>query len=375
MSEMQSAPPAQRAVPSLAWAAKPGREVCICGIGARTPLGLDAVASAAAVRAAISAIAAHPSFVDRFGEHACLASDAAMDPALPIGERLDILLQAALAQAVEGLGLQRPVDCWLGIPQLRDGLETVDYKQIERNLRSARSGLPVSALRTLPHGHAAGLMAMQAAAQQIASGEIEVCLAAGVDSYHDAACVKWLDHAGRLMSGSNRNGFPPGEAAAACLLASAPTARRNGWPVLAHLVAAATAKEPEPLGSDGVCVGLGLTAALSSVIASMQRPQQQITATYCDLNGERHRNEEFAYTLLRTQLAFVDAHNYLCPADCWGDVGAASGPLYAALAIAAAQRGYASGILPVMWASSDNGFRTALLLSLTQREDASGLGM
>ena len=375
MSEAQCDPAALDAVPSLAWSATPGREVCICGIGARTPLGLDAASSAAAVRAAISAIAAHPALVDRFGEPARLASDVALDPALPIGQRLETLLQSALAQAVEGLGLQRPVFCWLGMPQPRDGLGAAGYEQIERNLQSARSGLPVSAVRLLPSGHAAGLMAIQAAAQQIASGEAEVCLATGVDSYLDAACVKWLDHAGRLMSGSNRNGFPPGEAAAACLLAGAATAKRNGWPVLAHVAAAATAKEPQPLGSDGVCVGLGLTAALNGVIASLQQPQQQITATYCDLNGERHRNEEFGYALLRTQLAFVDAHDYLCPADCWGDVGAASGPLYAVLAIAAAQRGYATGTLPVMWAGSDNGYRAALLLSLSQRAGAHASGI
>ena len=143
----------------------------------------------------------------------------------------------------------------------------------------------------------------------------------------------------------------------------AATAKRNGWPVLAHVAAAATAKEPLPLGSDGACTGLGLTAALQGVISSLKLPQK-ITATYCDLNGERHRNEELAYTLLRTQLAFVDAHDYLCPADCWGDVGAASGPLYAMLAISAAQRGYGAGTLPVMWAGSDDGLRAAVLLSL-----------
>lgn len=375
MSKAQSDHPAQDVVPNLIWSATPGREVCICGIGARTPLGMDATSSAAAVRAAISAVAAHPSFVDRFGEPVYIASDAAMDSALPIGQRIETLVQSALAQAVQGLGLQTPVFCWLGMPQPRDGVGTDDYEQVERSLQSARSGLPVSAVRVLANGHAAGLMAMQVAAQQIAGGGAEVCLVAGVDSYHDAGCLRWLDLSGRLMSGGHRNGFPPGEGAAACLLASAATARHNGWPVLARVAAVATATEPQPLGSDGVCVGLGLTAALNGVIASLQLPQQQITATYCDLNGERHRNEEFGYTLLRTQLAFVDAHNYLCPADCWGDMGAASGLLYAALAITAAQRGYAAGTRPVMWAGSDNGYRTALLLSLNERMHAIASGI
>ena len=73
----------------------------------------------------------------------------------------------------------------------------------------------------------------------------------------------------------------------------------------------------------------------------------------CDLNGEPYRSEEFTFTVLRTQTAFADATRFVTPADCWGDIGAASGPLFANLAIAAAQRGYAKGPRALLWASSD----------------------
>ena len=142
------------------------------------------------------------------------------------------------------------------------------------------------------------------------------------------------------------------------------TAQRCGLPVLARIRSAATAIEPHPLRSDDPCLGEGLTAVVSAAAGGLKPPQELITATYCDLNGERYRSEEFLYALLRTGAAFVKAHDYIAPADCWGDVGAASGPLFAVLAVASGLRGYAKGDYPLLWAGSDSGYRAAVLLAL-----------
>jgi 3-oxoacyl-[acyl-carrier-protein] synthase-1 len=186
--------------------------------------------------------------------------------------------------------------------------------------------------------------------------------------------VEWLDRAGLLLSSENRNGFPPGEAAGACLLASVHTAKRYELPVFAHLVAAATTFEPKSIrNAEAVCIGEALTEAVMEVTSPLNVPTEAITRTYCDLNGERYRNEEFVYTLLRVQEVFVDAHDYLSPADCWGDIGAASGVLFLALAIASFERGYTTGTLPLLWAGGVSGRRAALVLRLLQQyqtEDA-----
>jgi 3-oxoacyl-[acyl-carrier-protein] synthase-1 len=109
-----------------------------------------------------------------------------------------------------------------------------------------------------------------------------------------------------------------------------------------------------------------LTAVLASVAGGVRATAELITASYCDLNGERYRSDEFVYALLRTQEAFVDPHDYISPADCWGDVGAASGPLFAVLAAVSGARGYAKGNVPVLWAGSDSGYRSAVALGLGQ---------
>lgn len=355
----------------MSWFQAADTEVCICGIGARTPLGFNAAASAAAVRGGISAVCAHPVFVDKTGEPMCLATDAELGAAVPISERIQQMLQSAIDEALDEnlpVQLRSRMRCFLGVAEKRPGLTESLTLDIGRSLSSVSAfGLRPSAVQVLPFGHSSGLMGIDLAARAIAAGEVEVCLVAGTDSYHDPTTLKWLDRAGRLMSAENRNGFPPGEAASACLLASGQAARRYGLPVLGQITAVATSVEPHSIHSEAICTGEALTAALKQVTAGLDLPGEAITATYCDLNGERYRNEEFVYTLLRVQEAFVDAHDYVCPADCWGDVGAASGPLFLALAVAAVDRGYAAGGVPLLWAGSDSGYRSAVVLNLRGR--------
>ncbi|SAK72201.1 3-oxoacyl-(acyl carrier protein) synthase [Caballeronia glebae] len=344
------------------WRQEPAREVCVCAIGARTPLGLSAAASAAAVRGGLSAVAMHPFLIDKAGAPMRVALDAAMDADAPIGLRMWSMLEPAVVEAL-GDGVPQRLRCFIALPASRPGLpESIGQMLAESVAHSF--ALDRSRIALLEHGHASALMALRLAARDIASGACDVCLVAGVDSYHCAETLEWLDREGSLISGQNRNGFPPGEGAGACLLATRSFAERGGLPILATVMAVATATEPHPIRCGRVCVGEGLSAAVRAAIGGSCVDGRLVTATYCDINGERYRNEELLYTMLRTQEAFVDAHDYECPACCWGDMGAASGVLFAVLAICAGQRGYEKGPTPLLWASSDDGYRAAAVLGL-----------
>lgn len=355
------------AIRTVSWRRSAALDICICALGARTPLGLNAAASAAAVRAAISAVGIHPFWKDKAGKSFCVSRDALLDAQIDdCVERIKQLALSAAHEALSSVAISAPtLTIFLALPLPRIGLSET-YAQRMADAIGALRGDGIDRLdrvHVYPYGHAAGIMALQAAAQKMAAGEIEMALVVAADSYIHAETLEELDAAGRVMSAANRNGFPPGEGAAACVLATRACAERCGLPVLALLVAAATAVEPHPLGSDAVCIGEGLSAVIKT-IGECLPAQQSISATYCDLNGERYRNEEFAYTLLRTQSAFRDAHDYLSPADCWGDVGAASGLLGVVLALQAQLRGYAKGPLPLCWAGSDSGHRAAVLLNV-----------
>lgn len=357
------------------WFPSPRSQVRISGVGARTPLGFNARSSAAAVRGGISAIEADRAFRDKAGEPMNLARDAALDVTVPIAERIAQMLSSVIDEVLPDridVRVRDRIQCWIGTPEARPGLPESLALSVVRAASTA-GGFASSAIHVLPVGHASGLMAIQAAAQAIAARETEMALVVAADSYHDAATLEWLDRAGFLMSAENRNGFPPGEAAGACLLASEDAARLHGLPELASIAGAATSFEPNSIRATTVCKGEGLTAAMRAALAGLNAPQEGITATYCDLNGERYRNEEFLYTLLRVQEAFLDAHAYSSPADCWGDVGAASGPLFVALAVAAYDRGYAAGTVPLLCSGSESGYRSAVVLRLHEHSDVRDL--
>jgi 3-oxoacyl-[acyl-carrier-protein] synthase-1 len=294
-----------------------------------------------------------------------LASDAVLDPRLPIGQRFNSLLQAAMLEAIGDalpwLGSAR-FQCLIGLPEPRPGLPANLANSLHESVVKTFE-FPPASTHVLQRGHAAGLMAIQAAAHRIQSGHADVCIAAGVDSYHDPETLEWLDAAGLLMSSLTRNAFPPGEGAGACFIASRSWITHHGLLPLSTIAAAATTFEPKAIRSREICLGEGLTEAIRAIINTLRLPHERITASYCDINGERYRNEEYVYTLLRLQDGYVNAHDYECPADCWGDVGAASGPLFACLAIQASRRGYAKGPLPLLWAGSESGHRAAVLLN------------
>jgi 3-oxoacyl-[acyl-carrier-protein] synthase-1 len=338
--------------------------VCIAGVGARTPLGLNAPASAAAVRAAIGGIREHPYFVDKAGEPMSVTMDPVLLPELDGVDRLQALAVPAMLEALAPLHMSRmagaPVPAFIGLPEPRPGRPANLDQELARRLER---DLAVH-VTVIPHGHASGLMALEQAWRIVRNGQAEFCLAGGVDSYLEPETLEWLDQEKQLLSDENRLGFPPGEGAGFCLVALATAARRLRMSVLAWIVTAATTTERNLIKTDNVCVGKGLSDLFTQITSVLKVPDERINTTYCDMNGERYRSEEFAFTVLRTQFAFVDAMDNLTPADCWGDMGAASGGLFAALAIASGLRRYASGPRAFMWAGSEAGKRSAVLLHL-----------
>lgn len=94
----------------------------------------------------------------------------------------------------------------------------------------------------------------------------------------------------------------------------------------------------------------------------------RVDYTICDQNGEAYRADEFGFMLARLSEYFIDPSDYMAPADCWGDVGAASGPLCTNLTIFSAEKGYAKGPRTLLWTSSEGGERTAAIIEADIKE-------
>jgi len=338
----------------------------IAGIGAATAVGRSAWAGAAAVRAGIAGFAAHAYMVDANGRPMIVAPMPWIEEAREIAERIGDALVAAVGEALAPwieAQPESPVQLWVNLPSPRPMLPDDLGQQIVERLHDA-FGACIGHLAVAGCGHAGGLLALRSAAGALADRSDAACVVAAADSYLDPDTLEWLEETDQLHGAGERNnawGFVPGEGAGALLLVSSHMASRLALPALGRLRGLGLGHEQQRIGTGSVCIGLGLTEAVRGALNGLQG-QARVTDVYCDMNGEPYRGDEYAFLVTRTRERFVAASDFVAPADCWGDVGAASAPLLIGLACIAMVKGYALGGLALVWASSVMGERGAVLV-------------
>lgn len=346
-------------------------DACIVGMGAQTAIGRSAAATMAAVRAGISAAAEHPVYRARDREPMVVCRTSWLPPDLAGVERFVSLATSPALEALAGwpmLSLLRPIELFVGLPEKRPGrpagLEMALAQRLSDRLRTES---PIASVHVFPSGHASFFLALAEAKARIAAGVADLCLVGGVDSYLEPETLEWLEDGGQLHSYENSWGFIPGEGAAFCLLASARVAKDSSNQ-LSSLLAVAVSYEENRIKTETVCVARGLSDACDRTL-SVLPAGAAVDQVICDVNGEPYRSDELSFVMARESRHFAAPGEFLAPADCWGDVGAASGSLFAALAISASRRGWAKGPLHLLWASSEGGQRGAALLEVAVARD------
>jgi 3-oxoacyl-[acyl-carrier-protein] synthase-1 len=343
--------------------------VYVVAIGASTPVGRDAWSSAAAVRAGISGFAEHPYMIDTAGE----PMRAAIAPWLDIDcqgqERFEALLFPAIDQAlqpvVEAGDPKLRVALALGLPSARPGLPTELGDALRASIATRYPGRFV-AQAVLENGHAAGLLGLHASIRKMAENAFDVCVLAGVESYLAPETLEWLEENEQLHGAGPLNnawGFIPGEGAGAVLFAVESAVQRLRVEPLGQVLSVGRGFEQNRIKTKTVCIGEGLTAAFREGLSGLPSGAT-VTDVYCDMNGEPYRADEFGFACLRTKEAFESASDFVAPADCWGDVSAASAPLAFLLSVAASKKAYSNGPYAFLWASSEGGERGSALLAL-----------
>lgn len=337
--------------------------IYVLSVGAQTPVGRSALRSAAAVRCGISAYREHPFMIDRHGEPMVVAmADWLPESMLPI-DRMVSMTSAALLCAFEK---SVPTIGTTSIP-LMFSMSSSRLPQEQARIAVAQKiiielqkhGIEVRS-QILAEEHAVGVLAVQHAISWLQKGISALVAVAGVDSHLDVEHLERLDYDGKLHSINNSWGFTPGEAAGAIVLTTGKLLNQTDAIPLARLAAVSTGCECKSLGTRTVCIGEGLTQAFRGCLSEGDK----VSHSYCDLNGETYRADEFGFAVCRTREGFHDAGRFTAPAECWGDIGAASVPLLVALATSAWSRGYAHGATVLCWSSSAcSQMRGALRLS------------
>jgi 3-oxoacyl-[acyl-carrier-protein] synthase-1 len=340
-------------------------QIDVVAVGARTPVGLTAESSAAAVRAGISRCREYP-FADPHGEPIVVAADGLLDRKIEGRDRFVPMAESIFEEVEAKLGQEAlqasKLRVLLALPETRPGFSEDDAAWVA-NAMVARLRTKDSSARVeiAGRGHAGAIRAVEQAARECAEGRYNLFLVAGVDSYLHADTFAWLERSRRFAQPGIRSGFIPGEGAGCLVLASSALRRRLRLPQLAIVRGVGTAQECNLRDSETGSFGIGMTQAVEGAIAGLDLPREGVDLLYTDINGERYRSEEWGFVALRTPSVWKSP-GYKAPSDCWGDVGAAFGALGGILAARAFARGYGRGPRALVMAGSDGGLRGAMLL-------------
>lgn len=201
--------------------------------------------------------------------------------------------------------------------------------------------------KVFPMGRAGAFCALEYAFRYLESSDQEMVLLGGVDTYWDAMTLAAFARDKRLLTANGGvDGFVPGEGAGFILLS-----KNQCLEGKRQVFRPGLSEEPGHIYSDELYKGEGLSLAFKQAIESSNT--NSIKHIYSSLNGESYGAKEYGVAVTRNS-SFINGNlEHTHPADCYGDLGAASG--VALLAISSVN----STAPSLCYCSSDGAFRGA----------------
>ncbi len=329
----------------------------VIGVGATSPFGLDARQCALVTRA--NKLTPRPCELrDARGSRLADVRARSLPEDLYGVERLLALAAPALRETVEDAGLthgDRPLALYLALPELRPDDEPRFGRAFVEALSSlAKVEIDLSASLFFRAGAVGIAAALDKARSSVADGR--AVLVGGVDSYHHPLVLPWLDREKRLLSGTAHDGFIASEGASFAALAGP----KHKGPRFAKVVDAGVAQQPDPEPTD---VKNG--EAFSALARRMGDTHGGRVFRWVlpDVNGERHRVNEWMITKIRNDDLFSpeDTRDERLT-DHTGDSGAAWGALALSYLSYAFRLGFAPQDRALVMLSSEGRARGCFLL-------------
>ena len=264
----------------------------------------------------------------------------------------------AVDAACQACPQQQPIPTVLGLPNTP--VDTQGLGSLTLNLQhNCQPWINQRLSRNLCSGRAAGMEALAFVADYLYSQEFDYFLVGGVDSFEDDEVLRPLDEQGRLLTTRSGDGFVPGEGACFLLLTKRRELAevRNGHIIAIH--PPAFAEEPGHLYADQANLGEGLDKAFK--LALHHQPAQSIQAIYSSMNGENYWAKEYGVAHIRNTAYFAEKVRIEHPADCYGDLGAATAT--GLICMAAESLHHRKGeFRHLVYCSADNATRAALVV-------------
>ena len=316
------------------------QKLYIAGTGVITSVGFNTAMTAAAVNADISAYAASD-FINSDGNAVTMALVprrffGEMDIRIDEGDRFSeqherIIRMAALAvhEACSAQQIDYPIPFLCAKTDMQRNL--TGLSSFTENLtENCKPFITAQLTRNFYSGRAAGIEALEFAFNYLLDAPQDFILIGGSDSLVDDDCLNTLDRSRRLAANGVADGFAPGDGAGFILLTKHVelAVKRNGKIIALHKPGVGS--EPGHLYSDGIYRGDGLDQAFKAALKNHQH--KNIQHIYSSMNGENYWAKELGVAQIRNAKALSDQVKIKHPADCYGDVGAATAPILIALA-------------------------------------------
>jgi len=349
----------------------------IAGIGMITSIGIDAASTAAAVDAEASGYhlsdffnkQGHPMTLSTVPDEVFSLASIEIDDGNYGDEQAERIIKMAilaLYEATSHLTSQQPLPLVLGMPEAMPSTPSgipfcSDYPAPEKLISNllAQQYLPLRAdwIQRLPTGRAAGIHGLELAMRVLYEKGHDYVLVGGSDSYRDIKRLYDLDEDERVLALNRTDGFVPGEGAGFLLLTRHPqlALSQNEQIIALHPPGISEESGYFYADSDQIYRGDGLDQAFKRALK--EHSGADIQRIYSSMNGEHYWAKECGVALLRSRAHFQDPITIEHPADCYGDLGIATGSVL--IGLAATQLLKQPGLATHMVYSSSDGPRRA----------------
>lgn len=343
----------------------------VVGVGARTSVGLTARHTAFLLRCGVAGFHEAP-ILDIDDELVTIGSVPILDPLLVGADRVLLLAQAALDEALDALGERlagRRVRVVLGLDEIlgrKVGVTSTpaDLLAVAIHQHTMKRGPAQVTVEAVARGEASPGLRLTAACEELARGEADIVLLGGAHSDYDPEIIQRLSSLGRIFGAGNINGVIPGESAAFLALTTAGFARTNELAPRACLHGVGQGFEKAgPDNDEPASEAVGITLAVEAAAADMEADKLRAGWMLTDMTAEVHRVSEWQAVFIRVQRflgppQWVDSHAHKL-----GRLGAAALPLHVAIASTAWRHGFGPHPLALSTVGSDSGERVATLWS------------
>ncbi len=274
--------------------------------------------------------------------------------------RMLLLAEPALKEAMKNYPLNTSIPLFLSGPEIIPGCPPpIQDNFIDHLIIQTGANIDRKNSRFFATGRVGGFQAVDMVFKYFEATGMDYALLGGVDSCQDLFSLGFLDSENRILSEGVKDGFAPGEAAGFLLLVSE-RIRTLTQQALTRVYPPGWGTETGHRYSDLPYKGEGLAVAFQHALKN--GPGTPINTIYTSLNGESFGSKEYGVASTRNNSALAETIALEHPADCFGDIGAAVGPVLMALS----HYGFSNKLLKggcLSYASAETEARAAVCLS------------